>query len=147
MTINATLNADKIYDIDAALVNWALGIDFEPIKEALEAKLGFAINFDTIEVSQPRRRGVLAIRITTQEIINECGAMAAVMDSVKIETFNTSVRRRYAGVDAGVDVDDNIFWATLYYCFELKTGGSNGCEFATIRYTDKDGWEIRFVGK
>lgn len=72
----------------------------------------------------------------SNDIKAQAGVFGNVIKSARIETFNSSL-----------SLDDQTgepsYWGTMSLRYESKSGGSNGMELMDIRYSRKNGWEIK----
>ena len=162
---NTIADADFIKE-NQDLLLFGTTVDFTPLFMKIGDRLGdvlcpegaavLLIDFPEMEV-RVGRLGELYIALESENIIENCGLMRVVMKEVRIATFGTKLY--YQKLDANGKVIDNdgdnkdaeavkirpAIWFTLNFRFKLLSGGENGCEFATVRYNEEDGWDIEFV--
>ena len=72
----------------------------------------------------------------SNDIKDQSGVFSAVLKEARIETFNSSF-------SLDEKTGEPRYWGTLSLRYEHKGGGSNGIELMDIRYSRKNGWEIR----
>jgi len=143
------------------LLAFGTQIDFTPLFEAVSQKLGFdkTIEFPVIEIrNTPHRKCDFHIKCESENIVSKCGVFGAIMDTVILANFGSSLYEQKLDADGNVinrSYGDNrkaemvriryTLCIDLNFKYTFASGGSNGNDFCSARYNAEDGWHITFV--
>lgn len=113
--------------IDNAKEEFAKEIDLEPLYNEIRNVVGDAtINFNS-EIKEGRCGKY--IEIQSEELIDKIGMMKAALNSVTLNTFNTSI-------EFDKNTKKAYWWGSIDFKFEIANGGSNGMHVLYFQLKD-----------
>ena len=86
------------------------------------------------------RNGSVRIYFESQDLVDKVGFLKLMFREIKIERFNSEVRRKNDDDDR--ETGEYFYWGTAAFSYTHPGGGSNCCTFLAFQYDDRKGWEF-----
>lgn len=129
--MKAIMESTPIDNCDNDLVTFAQTIDFAELFDHAKAFTAVDCTFNQPEITTSR--GYIYINFTSDNIVAQTGAFAAILKNCYFNSFGNGVSRNRDTGEAG-------YFVSLHITYEHKDGGANGMEVVRASYTERMGW-------
>jgi len=139
--MKATLNSNRatIADYNRAFVEYALTIDFSELFDHVKAFAKVECEFEQLDIVTSRSDGSTYIEFQSNDIADQCGPFAAILECCRIMNFG-------GNVVYDEKTGEFRYWTTVSLRYRHKDGGSNGMTVCQAEY--KSGrWTFRNIGE
>jgi hypothetical protein len=133
----ATIKNVTIDNNNEELVTFAQNINFEKLFNHIKETMKLECNFYQPEITTTR--GDIYIHFMSDDISNQTGAFAGILENCYIGSFSNGVYKNKETGEPG-------YWVQVNIQYQHKNGGSNGMEVVTAWYDNTKGWIFKNAG-
>ena len=121
----------KFEEADDSILDQIIAtIDLSPLENEVKKRIGIGVAF-SIEKQRGSRTNYLVV--TSKDLTRYTGIFKNIYKYCVLKTFNSAISDK-----------EPVWWQTLDFKFEYKSGGSNGTEFLTSWYNyETEEWTFR----